>query len=132
MSHFSRVARLYRGSYLEGCYMNWASERQLALENSALEALQRLAAYRAEQHRYREALEYALRLLVIQPDHPAGHSAAMNAYLGLEQQEKAVAHYEAYRARLARETGEEPSLELTRLYQMARYGFAQTPTFDLS
>lgn len=131
MSHFSRVARLYRGGYLEGCYMDWASERQIALEGAAVEALEQLTAYRAGQHRHREALEYALRLLLLQPDHPKGHEVALSAYLGLDQADKAVSHYESYRTRLVRETGEEPSVDLTRLYHMARYGIVQGPGFDV-
>jgi two-component SAPR family response regulator len=132
MSHLARVARLYRGAYLEGCYMDWANERQIALEGCAIEALDQLCLYRAGQHRHREALEYALRLLLLQPDHPGGQEVVMKSYLGLEQHEKAVSHYEGYRTRLLRETGEEPAIDLTRLYQMARYGFVQGPSFDPS
>ena len=133
LSHFGRVARLYRGPYLEGCYMDWAAERQMALETAAIEAFDYLCSYRHDQHRYREALEYALRLLLVQPDHPRGHEVAMGSYLGLEQHDKAVSHYETYRNRLLRESaGEEPPMELTRLYQMARYGFVQGPAFDAS
>lgn len=130
MASLSRVAQLYRGPYLEGCYLDWATQRQLTLENSVIDALQRLALHRRDQHRYREALEYALRLLLLQPDHEGAHEAAMTCYLGLEQHEKAVAHYESQRARLERELGVEPGMEMTRLYQMARYGFSHTPGFQ--
>ena len=132
MSHFARVARLYRGTYLEGCYMDWATERQTSLESAVIEALDQLCWHRHGQHRYREALEYALRLLLVQPDHPRGHEVVMGSYLGLEQQDKAVAHYETLRNRLHREGGEEPPLELMKLYQMARYGFSQGPGLNLS
>jgi DNA-binding SARP family transcriptional activator len=132
MSHFGRVARLYRGPYLEGCYMDWANERQMALETAGVRALEQLCSHRQGQHRYREALEYALRLLLLQADHPTGHQAVMASYMGLEQHEKAVSHYESYRNRLLREGEEEPPMELTRLYQMARYGFVQGPGLDLA
>ncbi len=130
MGSLSRVAQLYRGPYLEGCYLDWATQRQLTLENTVIDALQRLTAHRRDQHRYREALEYALRLLLLQPDHEGAHEAVMTCYLGLEQHEKAVAHYETQRARLERDLGVEPGMEMTRLYQMARYGFSHTPGFQ--
>ncbi len=129
MSHFSRVVRLYRGPYLEGFYFDWMSQRQLTLENKVVEALQHLTTHRTGQHRYREALEFALRLIVLQPEHEKAHLAAMTSYLGLEQHDKAIAHYEAHRSRLEEELGDEAQVELARLYQMARYGFVQEPGF---
>ena len=129
LSYLSRVARLYRGRYLEGCLMDWALERQVTLENLAVDALGQLSKQRLAQHRYREALEYALRLLLLSPDHEGAHEIVLGAYVGLDQHDKAVSHYEAYRERLAREFQSEPSVEAERLYQMARYGFQQGPSF---
>lgn len=129
MSHFSRVVRLYRGPYIEGAYFDWISQRQSTLENKVVEALQHLTTHRVEQHRYREALEYALRLIVLQPEHERAHLAAMTSYLGLEQHDKAIAHHEAHKGRLEEELGDEAQTELARLYQMARYGFVQEPGF---
>ncbi len=129
LSYLSRVARLYRGRYLEGCLMDWAMERQVTLENLAVDALGQLSSKRLAQHRYREALEHALRLLLLSPDHEGAHEIVMGAYVGLDQHDKAVSHFEAYRDRLAREFQAEPSVEAERLYQMARYGFQQGPGF---
>lgn len=132
LSYLSRVARLYRGRYLEGCPMSWVTERQVTLENLAVDALVQLSAHRLAQHRYREALEYALRLLLLSPDHEGAHEIVMSAYVGLDQHDNAVSHYEAYRERLAREFASEPSVQAERLYQMARYGFQQGPGFTAS
>lgn len=129
MSHLSRVVRLYRGPYLEGVYMDWVSQRQLALENIAINALAKLADHRANQHRYREALECALQLLVLQPEHSRAHEVIMSSYRGLDQHEKAVTHFETYQTRLEQDLDEESLVGLTKLYQMARYGFAQEPGF---
>ena len=132
LSYLSRVARLYRGRYLEGCLMDWAMERQVTLENLAVDALAQLSSQRLAQHRYRESLEYALRLLLLSPDHEGAHEIVLGSYVGLDQHDKAVAHYETYRDRLARELQAEPSVEMERLYQMARYGFQQGPGFTAS
>ncbi len=129
MTHLGRMVRLYRGAYLEGFYLDWVSQRQSTLENRAVEALQRLTEHRSEQHRYREALEYALRLIMLQPEHATAHRVALTSYLGLEQHDKAITHYETYKARLEEELDEQQLVELTKLYQMARYGFVQEPTF---
>ncbi len=131
MSHLGRMVRLYQGSYLEGFYLDWISQRQLVLENRAVEALGRLTEHRAEQHRYREALEYALRLILLQPEHGKAHSVAMTSYLGLEQHDKATAHFEAHKSRLEEELEEQELIELTKLYHMARYGFVQEPSFKV-
>ena len=132
MSHFGRVVRLYQGPYLEGFYLDWISQRQLVLENRAVEALGRLTEHRAEQHRYREALEYALRLIVLQPEHAKAHQVVLHSYLGLEQHDKATAHFEAHRTRLEEELDEADLVELTKLYHMARYGFVQEPGFKVT
>jgi two-component SAPR family response regulator len=129
MSYFSRVVRLYRGPYLEGSYYDWVSQRQLTLENMVVEALQLLAEHRADQHRYREALEYALRLILIQPEHEKAHHVVMTSYLGLDQHDKAIAHFELHKTRLDGELDDEALVGLTRLYHMARYGFVQEPGF---
>jgi DNA-binding SARP family transcriptional activator len=125
LSYFARVARLYRGAFLEGCYMDWALERRNQLENRAAMALEQLAHHRQEAHRHREALEYGLALLGLQPENTVGHDTVMRAYISTEQHSRAVAHFEAYQAALAQDGGAEPATELVRTYQMARYGFHQ-------
>lgn len=130
LAHFSTVARLYRGDFLEGCYMDWAVERRNQLENRAAVALEHLAAQRCEQHRYREALEYGLALLGLQPENTLAHETVMKCYIGTDQHQRAVSHYEGHEARLAVE-GQEPPTELLRAYQMARYGFQQGHGLDL-
>jgi two-component SAPR family response regulator len=132
MSSFARIARLYRGPYLEGHYADWVSQRQMALENMMVEALQELCQHRATQHRYREALEYALSLIVILPEHERAHQVAMTSYLGLDQHDKAVAHFEKHRSRLESELDDEALVGLSKLYHMARYGIVQEPGFKAS
>jgi two-component SAPR family response regulator len=122
ISHFRRVARLYRGPYLEGCYMEWALTVRSATERLAGEALEQLVEHCLATHSYKEALEYAIRLLQLHPDKQEAHHAKMRAHHGLGQPELAIKQYEACARMLATEYGVEPNTDLLRTYHQARYG----------
>jgi two-component SAPR family response regulator len=119
--HLRRVVQLYRGPYLESCYMDWALERRTRLEIRVVEALRLLCDSLSRQRRHAETLEYALKLLSIQSDDIEAHQAVMQSMIGLNQHEKATEHFESYQSALAKE-GEEPDMQLLRTYQMAKYG----------
>jgi two-component SAPR family response regulator len=122
ISHFRRVARLYRGPYLEGCYMEWALTVRSATERLAGEALEQLVEHCLATNSYKEALEYAIRLLQLHPDKQEAHHAKMRAHHGLGQPELAIKQYEACARMLATEYGVEPNTDLLRTYHQARYG----------
>ncbi|MGE0494312.1 MAG: response regulator [Vulcanimicrobiota bacterium] len=122
----SRVVRLYRGPYLDGCYMDWAIELRQHYERIYEQALLQLMESRFAQHRYREAFEYSTEYLRIQPDDMRAHELTMLCLLGLSRHQQAIDHYEAYRKELMASLGSEPAIELVKVYQMARYGFAQS------
>ena len=124
-SSYARVVRLYEGPYLEGSYLDWALVRRSYFENNVVIALSRLMEQRFASHRCRESHEYAMSLLRIQPDDTRSHEVAMLSLLGLDQHQSALDHYEKYSRELLNEYGSEPSMELVRVYQMARYGFRQ-------
>ena len=122
VSHFRRVARLYRGPYLEGCYMEWALNIRAATERLAGEALEQLVEHCLATQSYKEALEYAIRLLQLHPDKQEAHHAKMRAHIGLGQPELAIKQYETCARVLATEYGVEPNTDLLRTYHQARYG----------
>jgi two-component SAPR family response regulator len=123
---FGRMIRLYRGPYLDGCYLDWALEESSRLENLVGRALESLMSQRFAQHRYREALEYGLELLRNQPLHNDAHEVVMRSFMGLTQHEKAVKHFEDLQKELSNEYGTEPNTELMKTYHMARYGFQES------
>lgn len=122
VSHFRRVARLYRGPYLEGCYMEWALTLRSATERMAGEALEQLVEHCLDTGSFKEALEYSIRLLQLQPDKQEAHHAKMRAHHGLGQPELAIKQYELCARMLATEYGVEPNTDLLRTYHQARYG----------
>lgn len=130
LNHFRRVVRLYRGPFLESCYMDWALERRTRLEMILIRALRALVENLFQQRRFAETLEYGVRLLSILPEDLESHQAMMRSYLALEQSDRATDHFENY-DRSLRSEGLEPDLELVRLYQMAKYGLREEPGLKL-
>ena len=122
VSHFRRVARLYRGPYLEGCYMEWALTMRSSTERVVGEALERLIEHTLETQSFKEALEYSLRWLQLHPDKQEAHHAKMRAHQGLGQPELTMKQYEACARLLEKEYGVEPNTDLLRTYHQARYG----------
>ena len=121
--HLRRVVQLYRGPYLESCYMDWALERRTRLEVRVVTALRLLCEHLSQQRRHAEALEYALRLLSIHPDDVEARDLVMQSFIALDQHNKAAEHFESYEKELSR-NGEEPDMKLVRTYQMAKYGLS--------
>lgn len=115
----AKVATLYRGPYLEGCYYEWAELRRSQLEQRMVEALLSLAAGRMDQQRYSEALECASRVLEIDPCCQEAYRLAMKSYLESGRAEEVVRLFQQARQMLARELELEPSIELIELQQRA-------------
>ena len=125
-----RVVQLYRGPYLESCYMDWALERRTRLEIRVVSALRLLCEHLARQRRHAETLEYALRLLSIQSDDIDARDAVLKSLIALDQHGRAVEHFEEYQSELARD-GQEPDMQLLRTYHMAKYGMKPDGGFEL-
>ncbi len=128
ITNYRRVARLYRGPYLEGCYMEWALTVRAATERVAGEALEQLVDHCLQTESFKEALEYTLRLIEMHPDKQEAHHAKMRAHIGLGQPELAIKQYEQCARILATEYGVEPNTDLLRSYHQARYGLGDTGT----
>ena len=122
VASFRRAARLYRGPYLDGCYMEWALTIRRTLESKAGEALEHLVEHCLLSESHREALEYAERFLQLFPEKQEAHHLKMRAHLGLGQPELAIKQYERCARMLARDYDLEPNTDLLRTYHQARYG----------
>lgn len=119
--HYRRAFRLHGGgTYLEGCYLDWAVEVRRELEDAVLEAALHLATTAIEHHRYSETLECAKAALKLDPCLQNAHLMAMRAYLGMGRAPEAVRQYETCKAVLHREFQSVPSVEVERLHQEAR------------
>lgn len=111
-----RASSLYRGPYLEGCYMEFAITVRTRLETAMAEGLWKLAAALEP----REAVEQLQRLLEIDPCHQDAYRMSMQHYLAAGRPEEAVRVYKRCEKMLAQELQMEPSIDLVELYQRAR------------
>ncbi len=119
---YRRLAQLYQGTYLDGCYMNWAVEERTQLERKTTEALLRLARLLASSQRYQETLEAARLALSLSNHRQDAHLLVMRAHLGLGQPELAVQQFHRCEELLKRDYDLEPTTELLEYFHRARLG----------
>ncbi len=115
-----RVAQLYRGPFLDGCYMEFALPIRARLEREVSTLLFRLAQHCWSQRRLEEAQEYAQRTLDVDPCHQESHLLAMHAFMAANRPEEAVRQYERAERLLRQQMDMVPSLELMEAFQRAR------------
>lgn len=111
---------LYEGSYLDGCYMEWAVNLRNTTEQQALDSFEKLAERGRKKGDHAQVLEVCDRLLRIDPCHQRAHQWKMEGFLALSRPQDAVRQFEACRQVLHQELGLEPTTELLRLLHMAR------------
>jgi DNA-binding SARP family transcriptional activator len=119
IEEYLHVLDLYRGPYLEGCYYDWAVNDRHRLEVQAGELLSRFIDWTLQKQRYTNTLDYALRLLDIDPSHHDAHLAVMKAFLGLGKPKDALDHFERTEKLLRSEYDEEPSIPMLEYRQRA-------------
>lgn len=119
-----RAAQLYRGDLLAGFFLRdapafeeWMVTEQERLRELGLDSLRLLVgAYRARGE-YRLGVQYARRLVAMDPLSEEAHRSLMGLYGLAGRRSRALAHYGELRQLLARELGVEPLPETTHLYQ---------------
>ena len=115
-----RVFELYRGPYLEGCYMDWAVDFRRELNRRLLDAGLTLSALRLSQERFQDALEVAEVVLRLDPLCQQGYLRLMEAQVGLGRPEDALRAFQRCEKKLRLELEIEPSTELLRAYHAAK------------
>jgi DNA-binding SARP family transcriptional activator len=125
------AVELYRGDFLEGFYVrdapefeDWALAQRARLRELAMSALHRLAVHFTQQGDTGHAagIDYATRLLALEPWREAAHRDLMRLLAGSGQRGAALAQYETCRRVLAEELDVEPGPETTALYERVRDG----------
>ena len=114
-----RGVALYRGPFLEGCYMDWAEPVRLRAFSTVCEALLNLAQWAQQAGRPAESLEHARRLWELDPCRQDACQLAMQALQALGRSEEAVRLYDRCRKALHRELEMEPGLPLLEAHQRA-------------
>ncbi len=110
---------LYRGPFLQGCYLDWAVRLRHQWEERMLQALQELAARQLELEP-RQTLETAGQGLDIDPLRQELHALKIRAYLALGQPEAGLRQFQLCEKLLRQELGLEPLTSLLELYHRCR------------
>jgi len=119
---YSRLVQIYRGPFMDGCYMDWALVERSRLEQMAVDSITRLAQLFQLQGRPRESAECAEKALTLAPESQELHLLLMRAYTAMGRPEQAVRQYEVCRKILENDLGIEPSLSLVEAYHRAKLG----------
>ncbi len=117
-----KVAALYRGPFLDGCYYDWALETRTRLEQQVSEhlfGLARWAAALGDERSRAEALEFARQVLEVDPCHQEAHLLTMQLFLETGRPQEAVRQFDACKRLLRQGLGMEPSIELMEAHQRA-------------
>jgi two-component SAPR family response regulator len=117
---YRRAAELYRGDYLEGCFMDWALQRRTRISNVMAEAFLRLAVLSEGAGQMAEAETAINNLLKVQPHSQKGHLFKVQLLTRQGEPERAIDHYRRCEELLRVEYQLEPSTDLLRAYHEAR------------
>ncbi|GMU57039.1 MAG: hypothetical protein AMXMBFR33_61850 [Candidatus Xenobia bacterium] len=119
LEQLGRILPLLRGTYLEGCYHQWALDYRVGLEQRLIAVLRQLGLLALQHERLQQSQDCASAILRYDPCCQDGHTLSMKVYLAEGRAEMAVRQYELARKLLRRELGMEPSIVLEELRQRA-------------
>lgn len=100
--------RLYEGDLLPDCYEEWIFPDRERLRTRLANSLRRLTALLEERRAFSEAIQYAQRLLTLEPLDEATHRALMRLHALRGDRTAALHVYRACASVLASELGVEP------------------------
>lgn len=123
LAALQRAAQLYRGPFLENCYLDWAVEARQQLDAQMTRALYRLAELLFEKKSevsLAESLEIGQRILELDVCCQEAYALMMRVHMEAHNPVEAIKLYERAHKVLARELQTEPSVELFRLHTEAR------------
>lgn len=119
-----QAVELYRGDFLEGftvrearAFEEWQTVQRQRLRQQVVQALDRLVLELMKRGEFAAGLEYAGRLLALEPWREEAHRQLMLMLAKSGQRSAALAQYEICCRVLAEELGVEPSAETVALYE---------------
>lgn len=131
MKLLDEAVQLYRGDFLEGFYVRdapafeeWVLPERERLRQKMQQALYRLVGYYTARGHYTRALDYASRLLSLEPWHEEVHQQMMLLLALSGQRSAALTQYETCRRLLADEFGTRPNADTVALYKKIKAGEA--------
>ena len=119
-SQLRRALQLYRGPFLESCYLDWALGIRQRLERMMLDAVLRLATLAFQAGAMAEARETCAQALEIDELNEEAYSLAMQSLISQNKAVEAMRLYERCEALLKKHLQAEPAISLVELYHRAR------------
>ena len=111
---------IYRGPYLEGCFMEWALRRRQELERQTADGALQLATLHYEAEDYRESVEAARESLKFEPTRQEAHLMVMKALMKGGRPEAAIDQYHECEKLLKQTYGTEPETVMIEYFHRAR------------
>lgn len=128
------AVELYQGDFLEGFYVSealtfeeWAAGRRSLLQGLIVQALHLLVVKHLEREEHAAGIDYANRLLAIEPWREETHRHLMILLARSGQRSAALAQYDLCRRALLDQLSIEPLPETTALYTRIRAAAAPPP-----
>lgn len=129
-----KAVELYQGDFLEGFYAGdalaleeWTRGRRSLLKGLMVQALHTLVVRHLEREEYAPGIDYANRLLELEPWREETHRHLMILLARSRQRSAALAQYDRCRRALAAELSAEPMPETTALYNRIKAAAAPPP-----
>jgi predicted ATPase/DNA-binding SARP family transcriptional activator len=130
-----QAVALYHGDFLAGFYLggsrafeNWQAEEAECLRGEVLSACQRLVYQLTESREYEKAIQYARRLLELDPFHEPAQRQLMRLLALTGRRGDALAGFERYRKLLREYAGVEPDKSTLELFTQVKAGLVQPET----
>ncbi|MBM2847359.1 MAG: putative LuxR family transcriptional regulator [Anaerolineales bacterium] len=130
----AHAVELYQGDFLEGFYIpealafeEWMLGQRSILRGLMVQALHTLVSQHLESEEYAPGIDYANRLLGLEPWREETHRHLMILLARSRQRSAALAQYETCRRVLVEELGVQPMQETTVLYERLKAAAAPPP-----
>ncbi len=135
----AEAVALYQGSLLDGfhtrdaeAFEEWLRNEREHFQRLALQTLSELTAHHAHQGELLAGINYASRLLTLDPTREETHRRLMLLFALDGQPGAALAQYHRCQAILRQELGSEPQLETIELFERIRAGeFKHNPALSI-
>lgn len=111
---------VYRGPYLEGCYLEWALRRRQDLERQTADGALQLAKLHLDSGDHREAVEAARKTLTLEPARQEAHLLAMKALMEGGRPEAAIDQYHECEKILRQHYDTEPETVMIEYFHRAK------------
>lgn len=111
---------VYRGPYLEGCYLDWALRRRQELERKTSDGALLLAQLHLDSGEHRDAVEAARKVLTLEPARQEAHLLAMKALMDGGRPEAAIDQFHECEKALKQQYDTEPETVMIEYYHRAR------------